>query len=242
MPVPWLAPLLREDAPPGPPGTSAGRFDGLYGPLYDRAIQSDAMRRLAPLAYGDAGPVTDLDGFAARVAGGTSSTGRRRPVLLDVPCGGGTLLPRLARAGYTGRVIECDLAEAMLGRARRMAGRGTLPVALLRADAQDLPLREGAVDGAVSLNGLHCIPDPGAFLRELARVVRPGGRLWLITLVGGGTRRGDAVIRAGRLAGILPGPPPPRGTLLGLLAQAGFGEIEQLGGASLVGLAAQRTP
>lgn len=257
MPGSWLEDLLRPGAPPlpaeapsagpQPPAAgdapSAGRFEGLYGPLYDRAIQSDALRRLAPLAYGDAGPIPDLDAFVRLVADGTVSgepRGGDAPVLLDVPCGGGTLLPRLERQGYAGRVVEADLSEQMLDRSARVRTRVGLDVALLRADAQDLPLHDASVDAAVSLNGLHCMPDPAAFVGELARVVRPGGRLWLVTLVSGGTRRGDVVIAAGRLTGILPGAPPRRPELLEQLHATGFGTVTPLGGEALTGLACVR--
>ena len=226
----WLAPLLRDDAPPLGPDASAGRFEGLYGFAYDRAIRSATLRGLAPLAYGDVGPLADLDGFAARVAREVDG------VLLDVPTGGGTLLPLLERAGFAGRVIATDLGAAMLAR----VDPGGLDVALLRADALDLPLRDGSADGAVSLTGLHCMPSAERFLDELGRVVRPGGRLFLITLVSGASLRGDAVIRAGRLSGILPGPPPARDELERLVAAAGFTALEDLGGEALVGLAATR--
>ena len=215
-----------------PPEAHAGRFEGIYGPVYDRVIQSDAIRRLAPLAYGDAGPVPDLDGFARRVAEARPSA------LLDVPCGGGTLLPRLRRQGYDGLLVESDLGAAMLRRAARLADANTV---LLRADAQDMPFADAALDAAVSLNGLHCMPDPHAFVRELGRVVRPGGHLFLVTLVTGGTRRADLSIRLGQLSGIIPTPPPDRATLLRWLGAAGWSDIEPLGGEGLVGYAATRT-
>ena len=250
----WLSDLLRDDAraalrPEGsavatvlePEGDAhAGRFEGLYGGLYDRVIRTDAIRRMASLAYGDAGPVADLDGFVKRVATGAHAVKGREPLLLDIPSGGGTLLPRLWRCGYRGRVIEADLAAAMLDLAALVAERVPLDVALLRADAQDLPLRDASVDAAVSLNGLHVMPDPRAFLVELGRVVRPRGRLWLVTLVSRGTRRADLVIRAGELTGILPGPPPTRATLLRWLGEAGFAAVAPLGGAGLLGVAATR--
>jgi SAM-dependent methyltransferase len=235
--VSWLGPLLRDDGSTSGEDFHAGRFEGLYGGLYDRIIQSRAIRRLAPLAYGDAGPLADLEGFAARVAGSVPDGG----VLLDVPCGGGTMLPLLARGGLRGRVIEADLGSAMLARAKEMSERvPELDVALLQADAQDLPLRDASVSAAVSLNGLHCIPDPAAFCAELGRVVEPGGRLWMITLVSGGTLRADAVIAGGRVAGILPGAPPKQDALEAMVRAAGFDELERLGGEGLVGLAATR--
>jgi ubiquinone/menaquinone biosynthesis C-methylase UbiE len=250
----WLADLLREDARPAlrteergmatvlepEHDAHAGRFEGLYGGLYDRAIRTDPVRRLASLAFGEAGPLTDLDAFVKKVATGTHAVRGRSPVLLDVPSGGGTLLPRLWRCGYRGRVVASDLGTAMLARAAEVAERVPLDVALLRADAQDLPLADGAVDAAVSLNGLHVLPDPRAFLMELGRVVRPRGRLWMITLVSGGTRRADAVIRVGETTGILPGPPPTRSTLLRWLGDAGFASVAPLGGSGLLGVAATR--
>ncbi|HEV2813545.1 MAG TPA: class I SAM-dependent methyltransferase [Solirubrobacteraceae bacterium] len=232
---------VLTDGAESPGAAGASRFEGIYGPVYDRIIQSDLIRRLAPLAYGPAGPVPDLDGFARKVATGVTSATEEAALLLDVPCGGGTLLPRLRDQGYSGIVVESDLGVAMLRRAaqlrHRLADGATI---LLRADAQDLPFRDAAVDGAVSLNGLHCMPDPRAFANELGRVVRPGGRLFLVTLVSGGTRRADLAIRAGQLSGVVPTAPPPRATLLRWLRDAGWQDIEPLGGKGLVGYAATR--
>ncbi|HEX8206351.1 MAG TPA: class I SAM-dependent methyltransferase, partial [Solirubrobacteraceae bacterium] len=181
---------VLDDGAESPGAAGASRFEGVYGPVYDRVIQSDALRRLAPLAYGPAGPLPNLDGFCRRVADATTAKGDTLPVLLDVPCGGGTLLPRLREQGFAGVLIESDLGAAMLRRAARLRDRlADGATVLLRADAQALPFDDATIDGAVSLNGLHCMPDPRAFVDELARVVRPGGRLFLITLVSGGTRR-----------------------------------------------------
>lgn len=233
----WLDPLMRADAPP-PQDFHAGVFEGVYGFVYDRAIQSDPLRRLAGVVHGNLGPLVDLDGFCRRVVSGTVAAGGGPPVLLDVPTGGGTLLPRLEKAGYRGRVIASDLGGAMLDRARRRGGG--LDVAYLQADAQDLPLADASVDAAVSLNGLHCIPDAWAFVAELGRVIRPGGRLFLITLVSGSELRADVVIRTGRLLSIIPGPLPTRDELVTDLGDAGFTDVEPLGGGGVAGLAATR--
>jgi ubiquinone/menaquinone biosynthesis C-methylase UbiE len=232
---------VLADGADSPGAAGASRFEGVYGPVYDRVIQSDALRRLAPLAYGPAGPIPDLDGFCRRVAEGTVADGDSPPVLLDVPCGGGTLLPRLREQGFTGVVVESDLGAAMLRRAARLRDRlADGASVLLRADAQDLPFDDATIDGVVSLNGLHCIPDPRAFVDELARVVRPGGRLFLVTLVSGGTRRADLSIRAGQLTGIIPTAPPTRPTLLRWMRAAGWQDIDPLGGKGLVGYDATR--
>lgn len=214
-----------------PAEAKAGRFEGVYGPLYDRVIQNDAIRRFAPLAYGPAGPIPDLDGFARRVVESGPS------VVLDVPCGGGTLLPRLRRQGHAGPIVESDLGAAMLRRAARLADEDTV---LLRADAQDMPFADASLDAAVSLNGLHCMPDPHAFVQELGRVVKPGGHLFLVTLVSGGTRRADFAIAMGELTGIVPTAPPSRATLVRWLDEAGWTELDSLGGKGLIGYAATR--
>lgn len=84
-------------------------------------------------------------------------------------CGGsGMDAEFLARAGAT--VIASDLS---LGAARRAAERGRrhgLAIAGLVADAEDLPLRDGAVDLAYVHDGLHHLTDPIAAAREMARV------------------------------------------------------------------------
>lgn len=128
----------------------------------------------------------------------------------------------------------------MLERAAAIAERVPLDIALLRADAQDLPLKRGTVDAVVSLNGLHVMPDSQRFVDELGRVVRKRGRLFLVTLVSGGNLRSDAILRAGRAAGIIPTPPPTRETLLRWLADAGFASHVPLGGTGLIGIAATR--
>ncbi len=254
MPAEWLLDLLRSEVRSSvhdegrgvlsvlpADGADAGRFEGVYGGLYDRAIQSDTLRRLAPLVYGDAGPVGDLDGFVVRVATMTQPRASGEvPVLLDVPVGGGTLLPRLYRRGFRGRVVAADLGSAMLDRAAALGERVPLDVALLRCDAQDLPLGDGSVDAAVSLNGLHVMPDARRFVAELGRVVRPRGRLFLTPRVSGGNLRADGIVRIGRLAGILPSDPPSRAALLRWLAEAGFAAQAPLGGAGLIGIAATR--
>jgi arsenite methyltransferase len=97
-------------------------------------------------------------------------------VALDVGCGPGTFAASLARAaGPGGLVLGIDISEPMLARAVRAAAGAQ--VAFLRADAQRLPLRDKSVDAVLSSAMLQLIPDPAAALAEMARVLRPGGRL-----------------------------------------------------------------
>jgi arsenite methyltransferase len=105
-------------------------------------------------------------------------------IALDVGCGPGSVTASLARAvGSEGLVLGVDISESMLARAVR-AEFGP-QVAFLRADAQRLPLRDQTVDAVVCLAVLQLVPDPVAALAEIARVLRPGGRLALMVPTAG---------------------------------------------------------
>jgi arsenite methyltransferase len=97
-------------------------------------------------------------------------------VALDVGSGPGIGTASLARAaGPDGLALGIDISEPMLARAvRNEAGP---QVGFMRADAQRLPLRDNTVDAVVSTAVLQLIPNPAAALAEMARVLRPGGRL-----------------------------------------------------------------
>ena len=97
-------------------------------------------------------------------------------IALDVGCGPGAVTASLAHAaGPEGLALGVDISEPMLARAvRAQAGP---QVGFLRANAQQLPLRDQTVDAVVSIAVLQLIPDPTVALSEIARVLRPGGRL-----------------------------------------------------------------
>lgn len=121
-----------------------------------------------------------------------------RSLVLDVPCGAGALFPRPGpTAGGEPCYVALDVSTLMLARARRAAkARGLERVHLVRADARNLPFVAGAFDLVVSHNGLHCYTDPSSAVRELARVLKPGGAVRGSTIVGGAGWRPDLVIRA----------------------------------------------
>jgi arsenite methyltransferase len=97
-------------------------------------------------------------------------------VALDVGAGPGSITTSLAHAaGPDGLALGVDISEPMLSRAVRAAAGPQ--VGFLRADAQRLPFRDETIDVAVSIAVLQLIPDPAAALSEIARVLKPGGRL-----------------------------------------------------------------
>ncbi|MGA5730216.1 class I SAM-dependent methyltransferase [Streptomyces seoulensis] len=103
--------------------------------------------------------------------------------VLDAGCGTGRALPPLRTAvGPSGTVIGADLTPAML-EAASQAGRGRAGTLLL-ADVTALPLRTETLDAVFAAGLIAHLPEPGENLRELARVVRPGGTLALFHPIG----------------------------------------------------------
>ena len=227
---PILSDLPVGDAP------RSGRFEGLYGRIYNTVIQTPPLRRLVFSIWGGTEPLQDLETFVrdATTAVGTAAD----PVIVDVPSGGGTLLAFLADVGFEGTIVEIDVAEAMMRRAvqaQERLGPVGFRVHFLRSDALDLPLVDEIAEVVVSINGLHVVRDHGRFLAELARVTKPGGSLWLVTPVDGPSLRSRLILRAARRLEITPVQPPTLERLRGLLESAGFVDLRWRGGQSIAG-------
>lgn len=95
---------------------------------------------------------------------------------LDVACGPGIVVEALARRG--GEVVGCDVTPAMLEKARaRAASAGLGNVSFLPGRAEALPFENEYFDVVVSRSALHHFADPPAAIREMARVVKRGGRV-----------------------------------------------------------------
>ena len=105
-------------------------------------------------------------------------------VALDIGSGPGNVTAALARAaGSDGLALGIDISEPMLARAvEAQAGRN---VGFMRADAQQLPFRDETVDAVTSLAVLQLVPNPSATLAEIARVLKPGGRVAIMVPTAG---------------------------------------------------------
>src|SRR5687768_2622459 len=96
--------------------------------------------------------------------------------VLDCGCGPGNITVDLAELIAPGDVVGIDLSEADLESARALAAdRGVRNVGFERADVYRLPFQDGAFDVAFAHSVIEHLGDPLAALKEMRRVLAPGG-------------------------------------------------------------------
>lgn len=99
--------------------------------------------------------------------------------VLELGCGTAFLSAQLARAGA--RPVGVDLTPAQLRTARRCQQASGVHFPLVAADGEHVPLRDSSFDLVVSEHGASVWCEPGAWVGEAARLLRPGGRLVFLT-------------------------------------------------------------
>lgn len=150
-------------------------------------------------------------------------------VVLDLGSGGGLDAFLAAKdVGPAGRVIGVDMTPAMLERARRNAARGGFAnVEFREGRLEALPVEDASVDAVTSNCVVNLVPDKGAVFREIARVLKPGGRMVVSDVVLDAPLpeavARDVLAYVGCIAGAA-----LRRDYLDLLATAGLGEVEVL--------------
>jgi ubiquinone/menaquinone biosynthesis C-methylase UbiE len=119
----------------------------------------------------------------------------RRPArVLDIATGGGHTA--LAFAGLAREVVACDVTEPMLAAARRfIAGRGAGNVRFAASDVAALPFADGSFDLVTCRIAAHHFAEPAAAVREVRRVLRPGGTFLLQDILGHDDAEANRFIR-----------------------------------------------
>jgi len=125
----------------------------LYAPIYKRAMRSD--QKIYDFMY-------------ARIPDRI-----RDKEVLEIATGPGLLAKHVAPAAR--RMVATDYSDGMIAEAKKGACPGNLTFEV--ADAMALPYADDSFDAVLIANALHIVPDPEKVLREIDRVLRPGGVL-----------------------------------------------------------------
>jgi SAM-dependent methyltransferase len=149
------------------------------GPAYAAAVLGYDSHELAQL------PASVTASFAG--VGNPHAVAPLAPgtVVLDIGCGAGTDLLLAARhVAPNGRAIGVDMTPAM----RERATAGALACGFDNVDVRDgdataLPIDDSAVDVVISNGVLNLVPDKPRAVREIARVLKPGGRVQIADIV-----------------------------------------------------------
>ena len=164
----------------------------------------EKFERLAHDWWDTAGPMKPLHDInpvrLSYISDNVTLDGRR---VLDVGCGGGILTEALARRGATVRGL--DAGEAVIRVAARHAQENGLRIEYTAASLEQFAAgNAGRFEVLTCMELLEHVPDPGELLHACARVLAPGGHLFLATINRNLKSYLGAVIGAERLFGLLP--------------------------------------
>lgn len=99
--------------------------------------------------------------------------------VLDVGCGSGWLSRRISPQVPEGRVVGMDISDEMV----RLARRNSIDhhnILFVIGEAAEIPWESNFFNHAISVESAYYWPDPAAGLKELRRVLRPGGSAWIL--------------------------------------------------------------
>lgn len=150
---------------------------------------------------------------------------QRGETVLDLACGTGLYTRPFAQRARPGLVVGMDLSLAMLRAAAQFARRQKLRnVLLIHGNAMRLPFPPARFDIVNCCGALHLFPNPGRVLREIHRVLKPGGRFTAAT-----SRRNRGPVAgwtANSIANMLGIHPLSRNELAARCRRVGLGEVQ----------------
>ncbi|MBK7976578.1 MAG: arsenite methyltransferase [Deltaproteobacteria bacterium] len=147
-------------------------------------------------------------------------------VVLDLGSGAGLdLILAAQRVGASGRVIGVDMTDEMIERARKnVAAAGLTNVEIRKGIIENLPVETGSVDWIISNCVLNLSPEKPRVFAEIARVLKPGGRMLVSDIVASGMpewARQSISLYVSCVAGAI-----PEDDYVGGLRAAGLAEVE----------------
>jgi arsenite methyltransferase len=161
---------------------------------YDQAVRAEAGGLVAGMSLGCGNPLTVADLHEG-------------DTVLDLGSGAGLdLVLSSRRVGPTGKVYGLDMTDEMLALAQRnLDEAGVDNVELLHGVIEDIPLPDGSVDVVISNCVVNLSADKPRVFAEIARVLRPGGRIGITDVVADDELTPDERVERGSLVGCIAG-------------------------------------
>jgi len=185
---------------------AAGRSQAI-----DSCCGPDGTIRYGPLLYADAdrAGLPDAAVLASLGCGNPTAVAELREgeIVLDLGSGGGIdVLLSARRVGPTGRAIGIDMTDEMLDLARRNAVEAAVTnVEFVKGTIEALPLEAGSIDVVISNCVVNLTADKAAVFAEIARVLRPGGRIGISDIVAEDALSPEERAQRGTYAGCIAG-------------------------------------
>ncbi len=245
-------PVPLQAWPDVPTRVLIGRQDRLFPPDYLRRVTRerlgvipDEMDSGHTPALSRPGELADrLEAYAAPATTGYDAELRRHndvlrrsadvqphDHVLDIGCGAGLTTRQAARAARAGSALGVDVSETAIAHARELArSEGLRNVTFAHADAQVHPFPPAGFDLAISRFGTMFFDDAGAAFTNVARALRPAGRLLMLVWQAAERNEWDVAVRRSlRIEGAAAGPDPfslaDPATVREILHAAGFSEV-----------------
>jgi arsenite methyltransferase len=178
--------------------------------------------------YDDLSDLPDAAALASIGCGNPIAVADLQPgeIVLDLGSGGGIdVLLSAKRVGATGRAYGLDMTDEMLDLARRNAADANATnVEFLKGHIEDIPLPDASIDVVISNCVINLSPDKAAVFAEMARVLRPGGRIGISDVVTEDRLTDSERIERGSYVGCIAGALPIGEYTEGLRA-AGFVDV-----------------